>query len=471
METDTIFTDLAPEYKVIKKIGTGAYSSVWDAVNLSTGRRVAIKKETGVFEDPVDCKRLLREIKLLRCLQHPNVVRLIEVLIQPCSKIEDFDTIYLVLEIADTSLAKLIKSQIFLDHKQVKTIMYNILVGLNYVHSAGVLHRDLKPGNVLINKSCSVRICDFGLARSIVGLRRKPIVHPAPEKENSSSDSSSSDSSDNDGDTKMVEEKPKKRPVKERMSISAAVTQDVAAFAPTQAQTTPMDITPVEETKPGFARRLTSHVVTRWYRAPEIILMQENYGSPIDIWACGCIFAELLSTIKENAASMKERKPLFPGTSCLLLSPLKSGSSGRGSILSVASTDQLLVIIDALGQLAPDDLEFIKDQNVLDFIKTLPAHTKPADFTDKYPAAGKEALDLLKKMLTFNPAKRIKVEECLEHPYFTQFRIKSTETKAVAPVSFDFENEDELSEKMLRSLFVEELEYYRNKKLAGMKLI
>ena len=68
-------------------------------------------------------------------------------------------------------------------------------------------------------------------------------------------------------------------------------------------------------------RELTGHVVTRWYRAPELILLEKDYGEAIDIWSAGCIFGELLSMMKENAASCMERKPLFPGKSCFPLSP------------------------------------------------------------------------------------------------------------------------------------------------------
>jgi len=470
MEAESIFLDLAPEYKITKKIGAGAYSSVWDAVHVATGRRVAIKRECGVFEDAIDCKRLLREIKLLRCLVHPNVVTLLDVLIPPDSSTENFDTIYLILEIADTSLANIIRSKIYLDAKQVKMIMYNTLVGLNYIHSAGVLHRDIKPGNVLVNKDCSVRICDFGLSRSVVWVPKKApaITKPKQDEPIDSPSESSSESSDEEPPMKDIAPKPTKKPGKARMSISAAATEDVAAFAASQSQSeNAMDLSESDPKDRTLTRRLTSHVVTRWYRAPEIILMQENYGPPIDIWACGCIFAELLSTVKENVPSIKDRKPLFPGTSCLLLSPIKSGSGGRGSILSVASTDQLLIIIDILGNPGEEDLSFVHDKNVLDFIKSLPAKETKINFDEKFPAAGKEAIDLLKHMLMFNPAKRIKTEECLNHPYFSQFRVKANETKSMAPVSFAFESEEEeLSEKRLRSLFAEEIEFFRKKRTA-----
>jgi mitogen-activated protein kinase 1/3 len=71
-------------------------------------------------------------------------------------------------------------------------------------------------------------------------------------------------------------------------------------------------------------RELTDHVVTRWYRAPEIILLEKDYGPAIDIWSIGCIFAELLNTMKQHAPTFMDRKPLFPGKSCFPLSPAKS---------------------------------------------------------------------------------------------------------------------------------------------------
>ena len=70
-----------------------------------------------------------------------------------------------------------------------------------------------------------------------------------------------------------------------------------------------------------MSKELTKHVVTRWYRAPEVILMNEMYSYAIDIWSVGCIFAELLSMIVENCPDFFSRVPLFPGKSCYPLSP------------------------------------------------------------------------------------------------------------------------------------------------------
>lgn len=80
------------------------------------------------------------------------------------------------------------------------------------------------------------------------------------------------------------------------------------------------------ETRKSLKRQLTGHVVTRWYRAPELILLEKDYGESIDVWAVGCIFAELLSMMQDNYPNINDRKPLFPGGSCFPLSPDNSGA-------------------------------------------------------------------------------------------------------------------------------------------------
>ena len=95
-------------------------------------------------------------------------------------------------------------------------------------------------------------------------------------------------------------------------------------------------------------RELTGHVVTRWYRAPEIILLEKDYGPAIDIWSVGCIFAELLSMMKESAATYIERQPLFPGKSCFPLSPDKNITQEKNGF-PYSKDDQLARIFQVIG--------------------------------------------------------------------------------------------------------------------------
>ena len=84
-----------------------------------------------------------------------------------------------------------------------------------------------------------------------------------------------------------------------------------------------------KEIRKNMKRELTGHVVTRWYRAPELILLEKDYGPAIDMWSVGCIFAELLGMMKESAPTYLDRKPLFPGKSCFPLSPDRNAREER----------------------------------------------------------------------------------------------------------------------------------------------
>jgi len=102
---------------MVKLLGHGSYGQVGSAIHKSSGKKVAIKKMDGVFEDEVDCKRILRELSLLRRLKHPYVVELFDV-IDPKDR-ETFDTLYVVMELAESDLKKVIKSAIHLTLKHI----------------------------------------------------------------------------------------------------------------------------------------------------------------------------------------------------------------------------------------------------------------------------------------------------------------------------------------------------------------
>ena len=80
------------------------------------------------------------------------------------------------MELAESDLKKVIKSAIHLSIKHIITVVYNLLCAIKYLHSANVLHRDLKPANVLVNEDCSIKVCDFGLARSISGVESASMI-------------------------------------------------------------------------------------------------------------------------------------------------------------------------------------------------------------------------------------------------------------------------------------------------------
>ncbi|TFK26240.1 CMGC/CDK/CDK7 protein kinase [Coprinopsis marcescibilis] len=142
-----------------RKVGEGAYAVVYQGREASTGRKVAIKKiKVGLFKDGLDMSAI-REVKYLRELKHPNVIELLDVF---SSK----KNLNLVLEFLDTDLEIVIRdrSLVFLP-ADIKSWMAMTLRGLEFCHRNWILHRDLKPNNLLIASDGQLKIADFGLAR------------------------------------------------------------------------------------------------------------------------------------------------------------------------------------------------------------------------------------------------------------------------------------------------------------------
>jgi mitogen-activated protein kinase 1/3 len=150
-------------YNVFKVVGCGAYGIVCAATDSTTNEKVAVKKIARVFDDLVDGKRILREFKVLSVVHHNNLVRLREFL-RPVKK-ELFEDVYVVTDLYDSDLHRIIKSQQKLTDEHCQYFMVQAFRGLHYLHSAKIMHRDLKPSNMLVDANCELAICDFGLAR------------------------------------------------------------------------------------------------------------------------------------------------------------------------------------------------------------------------------------------------------------------------------------------------------------------
>jgi len=338
--------EVKKKYVPIKPIGKGAYGIVCSAKDEKLNTKVAIKKITNAFENVVDAKRTLREIKLLRHLRHENIVPITDCMLPSKEEEYSFNDVYVMYELMDTDLHQIIRSDQPLTDDHCQYFIYQLLRGLKYIHSADVLHRDLKPSNLLLNANCDLKICDFGLAR-----------------------------------------------------------------------------TNTQDTNRDF---MTEYVVTRWYRAPELLLSCAEYSVAIDVWSCGCILAELLG-----------RKPLFPGKDYV---------------------HQLNLITKVIGTPDEQDLYFVTSDKARRYLRQLP-YSKPMDFKRLYPEANPLACDLIEKMLIFNPEKRINVEECLKHPYLASLHDTNDEPVADAPFTFAFEqhNGGEMSEETVRRLIFQEL--------------
>ncbi|XP_053729420.1 serine/threonine-protein kinase NLK isoform X8 [Synchiropus splendidus] len=143
--------DIEPD----RPIGYGAFGVVWSVTDPRDGKRVALKKMPNVFQNLVSCKRVFRELKMLSFFKHENVLSALDILQPP--HIDYFEEIYVVTELMQSDLHKIIVSPQALSSDHAKVFLYQILRGLKYLHSAGILHRDIKPGNLLVNSNCVLK--------------------------------------------------------------------------------------------------------------------------------------------------------------------------------------------------------------------------------------------------------------------------------------------------------------------------
>uniref|UniRef100_A0A8C2WPT6 Mitogen-activated protein kinase 15 n=1 Tax=Cyclopterus lumpus TaxID=8103 RepID=A0A8C2WPT6_CYCLU len=151
------------KYEIKKRLGKGAYGIVWKAVDRQTGEIVAVKKIFDAFRNRTDAQRTFREIMFLQEFgDHPNIIQLLNVI-----RAQNDKDIYLIFEYMDTDLHAVIKKGSLLKDIHKRYVMYQLLKAIKYLHSGNVIHRDQKPSNVLLDTDCVVKLCDFGLARSL----------------------------------------------------------------------------------------------------------------------------------------------------------------------------------------------------------------------------------------------------------------------------------------------------------------
>jgi negative regulator of PHO system len=265
----------------------------------TTGEIVALK-EIHLDAEEGTPSTAIREISLMKELDHKHIVRLHDV-------IHTETKLVLIFEFCEQDLKKYMDThgdRGALPPALTRTFMHHLLQGIAFCHANRVLHRDLKPQNLLINKRLDLKLGDFGLAR---------------------------------------------------------------AFG-----------VPVNT--------FSNEVVTLWYRAPDVLLGSRTYSTSIDIWSCGCIFAEMITGV-----------PLFRGRD---------------------NHDQLLHIMRIIG--TPDDRTLRKlAQDAPEIqLKQFPRYPK-LPWAQVIPKASLQAIDLLENLLQFDPAKRLTADEALAHPYFT----------------------------------------------------
>jgi serine/threonine protein kinase len=300
------------KYRMVEVVGDGTYGTVWKGIFLETGEKVAIKKLKNKIKTWQECVEL-KEVKALSKLKvHHNVIKLKEVIRETNSEV------FFVFEYADTNLYEYIESikkkGEKLSESKVKEIIFQITNGLNYIHSNGYFHRDMKPENILVIKDGSevrVKIADFGLAKEI----------------------------------------------------------------------------------PSFYCNvpMTDYVCTRWYRPPECILKSTNYSSAMDVWAIGCIMAELMML-----------NPLFPGTS---------------------EFDQLTRVVNVIG--TPKLNDWPEGYKLIQKLGMKFSGSSGVHLSTLIPNLSHQGINFLYELLTWDPLLRPSCTKILSHSYLDEIRHKS----------------------------------------------
>ena len=286
--------DIVERYTKIQNLGEGSYGVVFKAVDTETDQLVAIKKIKINIGDEGLSTSSLREVSLLSSMQNENIVKLL--------RTETYqNNLYLIFEYCDNDLNKYIKSQKEdISIYTIKSILQQLLRALVYCHSQRIFHRDIKPGNILINNDGTIKLGDFGLSRSFGSTNR------------------------------------------------------------------------------GF----TPEVVTLWYRAPEVLL-GASYSTAVDMWSVGVIFGELI-----------QRKPMFCGNS---------------------ERDQFIKICSVLG--TPSESSWPGINKLCRYYQDI--NEQGIDLYERYKRVGEEGVNLLYRLLTFNPEKRISATDALSHKFIS----------------------------------------------------
>ncbi|KAJ3605975.1 hypothetical protein NHX12_028018 [Muraenolepis orangiensis] len=292
---DSTFTVLK-RYQNLKPIGSGAQGIVCAGYDAVLDRNVAIKKLSRPFQNQTHSKRAYRELVLMKCVNHKNIISLLNVFTQQKS-LEEFQDVYLVMELMDANLCQVIQME--LDHERMSYLLYQMLCGIKHLHAAGIIHRDLKPSNIVVKSDCTLKILDFGLARTA-----------------------------------------------------------------------------------GTSFMMTPYVVTRYYRAPEVILDIDQWNKVIE--QLGTPAAEFMKKLQPTVRNYVENRPKYAG---------------------------------------------------LTFPKLFPDCLFPAD-SEHNKLKASQARDLLSKMLIIDPCKRISVDEALQHPYINVW-YDPAEVEAPPPQIYD----------------------------------
>lgn len=394
-------------YDLLEKIGDGTYGIVWKAKEKSCGDFVAVKQ----LKKPCkDFKELynLHEVKSLHFLNQKkcnNIAKLKNVIR------ETNGTTYLILDFSEQCLRTLIENnercRVLFEEDTIKKIIYQVCLGVNFIHKMGFFHRDIKPDNILINDAGIIKITDFGFATKNRNFNFKdfPSIKLTPkvikkgfnakvfnfnfeenEKINDTAENSNNDnlnSKDNNSNISPNDEMQTFSDPEFHEKIENSITE--------KRDTNDNNFTEEKDKENNHKRKndkLTDYMCTRYYRPPECLFKGDKYGIEIDIWAIGTLIAEMYLS-----------KPLF-------------------------ETDNDQELFNMFSQIlgTPLKTDFSEGYEKLEKLGIKPKSYERSSLYNYIPNLTEEAEDLLNKILEWNPSKRLNISQILKHKYFNDIR-------------------------------------------------
>ena len=375
------FTGLHARYEVLRPVGAGAFGQLVAAKDhQQCGKIVAIKRVEGgsgnLGTQRQDTKKLLREMRLLQHFKHENIMTLHDILTPPLTGSGNATDAFLSSSedkgspsgcASPAGSTRAWRKTFFLVQDLMDTDLHRV------IQSAARGQQHLTDSHA----RCFV----YQVLRGMYACHSAQVLHRDLKPSN--------------------------------LFVNKDCTLRIGDFGLARGAS------PRDE----HTNQLTEYVVTRWYRAPELLCGNESYGEPIDLWSIGCILAEILG-----------QKPLFPGRDVL---------------------SQLRLICTIIPVPRDESLRMcIHNDKAIEFIQSIARSTSnPPPLSERFPGAPLAALDLLAQLLSFDPAKRITAAEALRHPWMEELHKLNTEPSA-PPFDFSFEH---TTDSELRDLLDREL--------------